>query len=62
MKNSRFPGSYRYQRDVAEDVSFATITHQTEVLMVINTRNFHEISIYVDRRFAIPEFPRATTP
>ena len=49
----KIPGSYGYQPDVIEGVPFATITPQTGMLMVINTRNFHQVSNCSGSRLAV---------
>ena len=40
----KIPDSYGYRRELVADVPYATITPQTGMFMVINTRNFHQVS------------------
>lgn len=45
--------SYGYQAEVVEDVPMATITPEVGMLMVINTRNFHQVLDSAGGRLAI---------
>jgi hypothetical protein len=46
-------GSYGYEPEVVEGVPLATITPQAGMLMVINTRNFHQVSASAGSRLAV---------
>jgi hypothetical protein len=49
----KIPESYGYRPEVVKDVPFATITPQRGMLMVINTRNFHQVCTAGGSRLAI---------
>lgn len=49
----KIPESYGYNPEVVKDVPFATITPQRGMLMVINTRNFHQVCTAGGSRLAI---------
>lgn len=49
----KMPGSYGYQPQVVEDVPLATITPRVGMLMVINTRNFHQVLTSEGSRLAV---------
>jgi hypothetical protein len=49
----KIPGSYGYQQGVVEGAPVATITPQTGMLMVINTRNFHQVSPCTGSRLTV---------
>jgi hypothetical protein len=49
----KIPESYGYTPEVVKDVPFATITPQRGMLMVINTRNFHQVCTAGGSRLAI---------
>jgi hypothetical protein len=40
----KIPGSYGYTAQVVEGVPFATITPRVGMMILINTRNFHQVS------------------
>jgi hypothetical protein len=49
----KVPGSYGYKPEVVDGVPFATITPQPGMLMVINTRNFHQVMASSGCRLAV---------
>jgi hypothetical protein len=49
----KIPDSYGYRPEVVEDVPMATITPQVGMLMVINTRNFHQVLASGGTRLAV---------
>jgi hypothetical protein len=49
----KIPDSYGYTPEVVEDVPMATITPQVGMLMVINTRNFHQVLASTGTRLAV---------
>lgn len=49
----KIPGSYGYRPAVVDNVAFATITPRAGMLMVINTRNFHQVSPASGYRLAV---------
>jgi hypothetical protein len=49
----KIPDSYGYGPEVVKDVPFATIRPKTGMLMVINTRNFHQVSPAAGSRLAV---------